>query len=101
MQIMTEANIPRCFIFVHNQLAYCVPFNIFSLSNELEVSMSLAPSLVWRSKVGGTIRLMVGDTNIRYLAELNGSRVYCDDYATAAAHLDYWSKQQLHCWGRR
>ena len=56
--------------------------------------MSLAPSLVWRSKVGGTIRLMVGDTNIRYLAELNGSRVYCDDYATAAAHLDYWSKQQ-------
>ena len=63
--------------------------------------MSLAPSLVWKSKVGGTIRLMVGDTNIRYLAELNGSRVYCDDYATAAAHLDYWSKQQLHCWGRR
>ena len=41
-----------------------------------------------------------GDTNIRYLAELNGSRVYCDDYATAAAHLDYWSKQQLHCWGK-
>ena len=41
--------------------------------------MSLAPSLVWRSKLGGTIRVLVGDTNIRYLAELNGSRVYCDD----------------------
>ena len=63
--------------------------------------MSLAPSLVQRTKLGGTIHVMVGDTNIRYLAELNGSRVYCDDYATAAAHLDYWSKQQLHCWGRR
>ena len=45
--------------------------------------------------------MLVGDTNIRYLAELNGSRVYCDDYATAQAHLDYLSKQQLHCWGRR
>ena len=45
--------------------------------------------------------LPAGDTNIRYLAELNGSGFYCDDYATAQAHLDYWSKQQLHCWGRR
>ena len=63
--------------------------------------MSLAPSLVQRTKLGGTIRLLVGDSNPRYLAELNGSRVYCDDIATARAHLDYWSKQQLHCWGRR
>ena len=44
--------------------------------------------------------MLVGDSNPRYLAELNGSRVYCDDIATAKAHLDYWSKQQLHCWGR-
>ena len=44
---------------------------------------------------------MVGDSNIRYLAELNGSRVYCDDYTTDQAHLNYWSKQQMHCWGRR
>ncbi len=62
--------------------------------------MSLAPSLVQRTKLGGTIHVMAGDTNIRYLAESNGSRVYCDDYATAAAHLDYGSKKQLHCWGR-
>ena len=40
--------------------------------------------------------MLVGDSNPRYLAELNGSRVYCDDIATAKAHLDYWSKQQLH-----
>ena len=45
--------------------------------------------------------MLVGDSNPRYLAELNGSRAYCDDYATAAAHLDYWSKQQLHCWDMR
>ena len=32
----------------------------------------------------------MGDSNPRYLAELNGSRVYCDDIATAKAHLDYW-----------
>ena len=96
-----KAYLLRYFVFVHNKLASCGTYNIFSPSKELEVSMSLAPSLVWRSKLGGTIRLMVGDTNIRYLAELNGSRVNCDDYATAAAHLDYWSKQQLHCWGRR
>ena len=96
----SQADTPRYFIFVHKQLAFQGTFNIFSLSKELEVSMSLAPSLVWRSQQGGTIRVLVGDTNIRYLAELNGSRVYCDDYATAAAHLDYWSKQQLHCWGR-
>ena len=44
--------------------------------------------------------MLVGDSNPRYLAELNGSRVYCDDIATAKAHLDYWSKKQLHCWGR-
>ena len=44
--------------------------------------------------------MLVGDSNPRYLAELNGRRVYCDDIATAKAHLDYWSKQQLHCWGR-
>ena len=63
--------------------------------------MSLAPSLVQRTKLGGTIRMLMGDSNPRYLAELNGSRVYCDDIATARAHLDYWSKQQLHCWGMR
>ena len=51
--------------------------------------MSLAPSLVQRTKLGGTIRVMVGDTNIRYLAELNGSLIYCDDYATAQVHLNY------------
>ena len=45
--------------------------------------------------------MLMGDSNPRYLAELNGSRVYCDDIATAKAHLDYWSKQQLHCWGMR
>ena len=63
--------------------------------------MSLAPSLVQRTKLGGTIRMLMGDNNPRYLAELNGSRVYCDDIATVRAHLDYWSKQQLHSWGRR
>ncbi len=45
--------------------------------------------------------MLMGDSNPRYLAELNGSRVYCDDIATARAHLDYWSKQQLHCWDMR
>ena len=44
---------------------------------------------------------LVGDSNPRYLAELNGSRVYCDDMATAEAHLDYWSKELLHCWEKR
>ena len=95
-----KADTPRCFNLVHKQLAPYGTLNIFSLSNELEMSMSLAPSLFQRTKLGGTIRVMVGDSNPRYLAELNGSRVYCDDYATAQAHLDYWSKQQLHCWGR-
>ena len=50
-------------------------FNIFSPSKELETSMSLAPSLVRRLQLGGTIRVLIGDTNIRYLAEFNGSRV--------------------------
>ena len=45
--------------------------------------------------------MLVGDSTPRYLAELNGSRVYCDDMATAEAHLDYWSKELLHCWGKR
>jgi len=45
--------------------------------------------------------MLVGDSTPRYLAELNGSRVYCDDMATAEAHLDYWSKELLQCWGRR
>ena len=62
--------------------------------------MLLVPSLVQRTKLRGTFHVMVGDINIRYLAELNGSRGYCDAYATAAAHVDYWSKQQLHCGGR-
>ena len=53
--------------------------------------MSLAPSLVRKTNLGGTIHMLVGDSNPRYLAELNGSRVYCDDMATAEAHLDYWS----------
>jgi len=74
---------------------------VFSLLNELEAGMSLAPSLVRRTNLGGTIHMLVGDSNPRYLAELNGSRVYCDDMATAEAHLDYWSKELLHCWGRR
>ena len=63
--------------------------------------MSLAPSLVRRTDLGGTIHMLVGDSNPRYLAELNGSRVYCDDMATAEAHLDFWSKALLHCWGRQ
>ena len=88
------------FPLVHSWLASCSASNIFSPSKELEASMSLAPSLVQRTKLGGTIRMLVGDSNPRYLAELNGRRVYCDDIATAKAHLDYWSKQQLHCWGR-
>ena len=92
---------PRYFIFVHKRIAFCGASDIFSLSNELEVGMSLAPSLVQTTKLGGTICMLVGDSNTRYLAELNGSRVYCDDIATARAHLDYWSKQQLHCWGMR
>ena len=45
--------------------------------------------------------MLVGDSTPRYLAELNGSRVYCDDMATAEAHLDYWSKELSHCWGKR
>ena len=45
--------------------------------------MSLAPSLVQTTKLGGTIRMLVGDSNPRYLAELNGSRGYCDDFETA------------------
>ena len=57
--------------------------------------MSLAPSLVQRTKLGGTIRMLVGDSNPRYLAELNGSRVYCDDIATAKAHLDSVSYTHL------
>ena len=92
-----KADIPRHFIYVHKQIASYSTSNIFYLSNELEVSMSLAPSLVQRTKLGGTIRMLMGDSNPRYLAELSGSRVYCDDMATARAHLDYWSKQQLHC----
>ena len=91
----------RYFIYVDKQLASCSTSNIFSLSDELEANMSLAPSLVQRTKLGGTIRMLMGDSNPRYLAELNGSRIYCDDMATARAHLDYWSKQQLHCWGMR
>ena len=63
--------------------------------------MSLSPSLVRRTDLGGTIHMLVGDSNPRYLAELNGSRVYCDDMATAEAHLDFWSKALLHCWGRQ
>ena len=63
--------------------------------------MSLAPSLVLRTTLGWTIHRRVGDSNPRYLAAFNGSRVYCDDMATAEAHLDYWSKELLHCWGRR
>ena len=47
--------------------------------------MSLAPSLVRRTNLGGTIHMLVGDSNPRYLAELNGSRVYCDDMASAEA----------------
>ena len=45
--------------------------------------------------------MLVGDSNPRYIAEFNDSRVYCDDMATAEAYLDYWSKELLHCWGRR
>ena len=45
--------------------------------------------------------MLVGDSNPLYLAELNGSRVYCDDMATAEAHLDYWNKELLQCGGRR
>ena len=45
--------------------------------------------------------MLVGDSNPRYIAEFNGSRVYCDDMVTAEAHLDYWSKESLHYWGRR
>jgi hypothetical protein len=74
---------------------------VFSLLNELEADMSLAPSLVRRTTLGGSIHMLVGDSNPRYLAELNGSRVYCDDMASAEAHLDYWSKELLQCWGRR
>ena len=62
--------------------------------------MSLAPSLVRRTTLGGTIHMLVGDSTPCYLAEFNGSRVYCDDMATAEAHLDYWSKESLHCWGK-
>ena len=51
--------------------------------------MSLAPSLVRRTNIGGTIHMLMGDSNPRYLADFNGSRVYCDDMATAEAHLDY------------
>ena len=39
----------------------------------------------------------VGDSNPRYIAEFNSSHVYCDDMATAEAHLDYLSKELLHC----
>ena len=74
---------------------------VFSLLNELEADMFLAPSLVRRTTLGGTINMLVGDSNPRYRAELNGSRVYCDDMASAEAHLDYWSKELLHCWGKR
>ena len=63
--------------------------------------MSLAPALVRRTTLGGTIHMLVGDSNPGYLAEFNGSRVYSDDIATAEAHLDYWSKELLHYWGRR
>jgi len=63
--------------------------------------MSLSPSIVRRTTLGGTIHMLLGDSNPRYLAELNGIRVYCDAIAPAAAHLDYWSKELLHCWGRR
>ena len=63
--------------------------------------MSLAPSLVRRTTLGGTIHRLVGDSNTCYIAEFNGSSVYCDDMAIAEAHLDYWSKELLHCWGRR
>ena len=58
--------------------------------------MYLAPSLVRRTNLGETIHMLVGDSNPRYLAEFNGSRVYCDDMATAEAHLEYWSKKLLH-----
>ena len=62
--------------------------------------MSLAPSLVRRTTLVGIIHMLVGDSNPHYLAEFNGSRVHCDDMATAEAHLDYWSKELLHCWGK-
>ena len=41
---------------------------VFSLLNELEADMSLAPSLVRRTTLGGTIHMLVGDSNPRYLA---------------------------------
>ena len=56
---------------------------------------------------GLTLAAVVADTQVstrsnpRYLAEFNDSRVYCDDMATAKAHLDYWSRELLHWWGKR
>jgi hypothetical protein len=54
--------------------------------------MSLAPSHVTTTKSGGTIHMLVGDSNPRYLVQMNGNRVYCDDMKTAEAYLHYWEK---------
>ena len=61
--------------------------------------MSLAPSHVTTTKSGGTIHMLVGDSNPRYLVQMNGNRVYCDDMKTAEAYLHYWEKALFFSWG--
>ena len=52
--------------------------------------MSIAPSHVRTTNAGGTIHMLIGDSNPRYLAQMNGNRVFCDDYETAEAYLRHW-----------
>ena len=73
----------------------------FSLAELLSAFRDLICPVPYQQGLQTLGTMWVRDSNPRYLAELNGSRVYCDDMASAEAHLDYWSKELLHCWGRR